>query len=120
MKKLIVLLLLLVSIPCFPALEKNRDLGGATFSHHWLASVSFNRYKEIVIAKYYIYKDAATKANNKHNYIKSIDVRIPFSAFTNTQLSNLKDLIETTTKRSIENEYEVETNWWYDASIVGE
>ena len=120
MKKLLVVLMLLVSIPCFPALEKARDLGGATFNHHWLANVSFDRYKQMVNARYYVYKDETTRIANKHNYIKAVDVRIPFQVFTTLQLTQIKDLIETATKRSILNEYEIETNWWNDSTTVGE
>jgi len=120
MKKLTILLLIILSIPCFPALEKSRNLGGNDFSFHWLSNASFNRYKNVCNASYLLYKDKTTKDNNKHNYIKKYDVEIPFAAFTNTELLQIKTIVERATKRSIKNQYDVETNWYADALEVAE
>lgn len=102
------------------ALFKNRTIHNFEYGYHFLYKAIFDRDTKNVTLQYRLFKDADHYASAPQDYVKTLTMTIPFSEFTNTDLLAVKNICESMTKRSILNESEIETNFYYDAVVTAD
>lgn len=121
MKKLILLGLIILTFMTAnvnAAIKKDRTVYGQVFNHHVLIKALYDRTNNTVTAYYALYASREHYVANKHDEVKIVSVKIPFSAIPLENLLNVKTITEQATMRSIKNQDDIETNWWNTAEVV--